>query len=92
MRTKVISALVCVLFVSSFIAVVGATAQDTQKMTGTVMSVKADTGEVMVQDDAGQTKSLTAGPEIDLKSLKEGDKIVVESDANGMIKSLEISK
>jgi len=29
---------------------------------------------------------------VDLKALKEGDPVSVESDANGVIKSLEVAK
>jgi hypothetical protein len=82
------------LFVFSFIGVAAVSAEEGQKITGTVMSINADTGEMVVKDDAGEMKSLIADPKagVDLKSLKEGDPVSVESDANGVIKSLEVSK
>ena len=82
------------LFVFSFIGVVAVSAGEGQKISGTVMSINADTGEMVVKDDAGEMKSLIADPKagVDLKMLKEGDPVSVESDANGVIKSLEVSK
>ena len=58
------------------------------------IGVAAVSAEMVVKDDAGEMKSLIADPKagVDLKSLKEGDPVSVESDANGVIKSLEVSK
>jgi hypothetical protein len=54
------------------------------------------TGEVIVKDDAGEMKTLMADPKaegaVDLKMLKEGDPVSVQSDSDGIIKSLEVSK
>jgi hypothetical protein len=82
------------LFVFSFIGVATLSAEEGQKITGTVMSINAETGEMIVKDDAGEMKSLMADPKagVDLKALKEGDMVNVESDANGVIKSLAVSK
>ena len=82
------------LFVCSFIGIAMLSAEEGNKITGTVMSINADTGEMIIKDDAGEMKSLVADPKagVDLKMLKEGDPVSVESDANGVIKSLEISK
>ena len=82
------------LFVFSFIGISMLSAEEGNKITGTVMSINADTGEMVIKDDAGEMKSLVADPEagVDLKMLKEGDPVSVESDANGVIKSLEVSK
>jgi len=82
------------LFVFSFIAVATLSAEKTQKITGTVMSINVETGEMIVKDAAGEMKSLMADPKtgVDLKMLKEGDPVSVESDSNGVIKSLKISK
>ena len=92
MLKKSLSMVLVALFVFSFIAVATVSAQD--KIEGTVMSVNAETGEVVVKDAAGEMKSLMADPKagVDLKMLKEGDPVSVESDANGVIKSLEVSK
>jgi len=82
------------LFVFSFIAVATVSAQETQKITGTVMSVNVETGEMIVKDDAGEMKSLMTDPKagVDLKMLKEGDPVSVESDSDGVIKSIAVSK
>ena len=92
MLKKSLSLVLTALFVFSFIAVATVSAQD--KIEGTVMSVNAETGEVIVKDAAGEMKSLMADPKagVDLKALKEGDPVSVESDANGVIKSLEVAK
>ena len=94
MLKKSVSMVLTALFVFSFIAVATLSAEETQKITGTVMSINAETGEMIVKDDAGEMKSLMADPKagMDLKMLKEGDPVSVESDSNGVIKSLEVSK
>lgn len=93
MLKKSVSMALMALFVFSFIAVATLSADETQKVIGTVMSVNVETGEVIVKDDAGEMKSLMADPKVvDLKVFKEGDMVVVESDENGAVKSLEVSK
>jgi len=93
MLRKSLSLVLVALFVFSFIAVATLSAEEGQKITGTVMSVNAETGEIVVKDDAGEMKSLVADPKaVDLKMLKEGDPVSAESDANGVIKSLEVAK
>ena len=91
MLKKSVSMALTVLFVLSLIAVVSVSAQE--KMQGTVMSVNADSGEIVVQDAAGETKTLMADPSaVDLKALKEGDAVSVEADADGAVKSIEVAK
>ena len=94
MLKKSLSMVLVGLFVFSFIAVVTVSAQETQKITGTVMSVNVETGEMIVKDDAGEMKSLMTDPKagVDLKMLKEGDPVSVESDSDGVIKSIAVSK
>ena len=93
MLKKSLSMVLMALFVFSFITVATLSAEEGQKITGTVMSINADTGEIVVKDDAGEMKSLVADPTaVDLKMLKEGDPVSAESDANGVIKSLEVAK
>ncbi|MEE4600771.1 MAG: hypothetical protein V2J65_05785 [Desulfobacteraceae bacterium] len=92
MLKKSLSIVIVALFVFSFIAVATLSAEE-GKITGTVMSVNVETGEMVVKDDAGEMKSLMADPKVvDLKVFKEGDMVVVESDENGAVKSLEVSK
>ena len=94
MLKKSVSMMLMALFVFSFIAVATLSADETQKTTGTVMSINAETGEMVVKDAAGEMKSFKADPKagVDLKMLKEGDPVNVESDSNGVIKSLAVSK
>ena len=95
MLKKSISMLMIALFVFSFITVAGVAAGENQKISGQVMSVNPENGEVTIKDDAGEMKSLTAGPDVnlvDLKSLQAGDQINVVSDSEGVIKSLAVSK
>ena len=96
MLKKSLSMALMALFVFSFIAVATLSADETQKIKGTVMSINVETGEVIVKDDAGEMKKLMADPKaeggVDLKMLKVGDPVSVESDSNGVIKSLAVSK
>ena len=93
MLKKSLSMVLVALFVFSFIAVATLSAEE-GKVTGKVKSINAETGEMVVEDPAGEPKSLMADPKagVDLKALKEGDPVSVESDANGVIKSLEVAK
>ena len=96
MLKKSLSMVLVGLFVFSFIAVATLSAQDTQKIKGTVMSINVETGEVIVKDDAGEMKTLMADPKaegaVDIKMLKEGDPVSVQSDSNGVIQSLEVTE
>ena len=96
MLKKSLSMALMALFVFSFIAVATLSADETQKITGTVMSINVDTGEVILKDDAGEMKTLMADPKaeggVDIKMLKEGDPVRVESDSKGVIKSLEAAE
>jgi hypothetical protein len=91
MLKKSVSMVVIALFVLSFIAVVTVSADETQKLSGTVDSFNPVTNELTIKDDTGDVKKLMAGPDIDMesiKNLKPGDSINVEADSNGVIKSL----
>jgi hypothetical protein len=91
MLKKSVLMVVIALFVFSFITVVAVSADETQKLSGTVDSFNPVTNELTIKDDAGDVKKLMAGPDIDmesLKNLKPGDSINVEADSNGVIKSL----
>ena len=94
MLKKSVSIMLMAIFVLSLISVAAVSADETQKITGTVMSINVETGEMIVKDAAGEMKSLVADPKtgVDLKMLKEGDPVSVESDSNGVIKSLAVSK
>ena len=93
MLKKSLSLVLIAVFTLSLIAVATLSAAETQKISGTVMSVNAETGEVIVKDAASETKTLMADPKaegaVDIKMLKEGDSVNVESDGNGVIKSIQ---
>jgi len=55
---------------------------------GTIVSINADIGTVGVQDQVGKLQTLTAGPEIDLKAFKKGDRVVIEYDKDMIIVSI----
>ena len=95
MLKKSLSMALVALFAFSFIAVATVSAGETQKITGTVMSVNVETREVILKDDAGEMKTLMADPKlevVDIKTLKEGDMVAVESDENGVIQTFEVAK
>jgi cold shock CspA family protein len=93
MLKKSLLMVVMALFVFSFFTVAVVSADDTQKITGTVDSYNPATNELTIKDDAGDVKKLMAGPDIDmesLKNLKPGDSVNVEADSKGVIKSLVV--
>ena len=94
MLKKSLTMMLVALFVVSFAAVATVSAGETQKIMGTVMSINVETGEMIVKDDAGEMKTLMADPKegVDLKMLKEGDPVVLETDSEGVIKSLDVAK
>lgn len=94
MLKKSLTMMLVALIVASFAAVATVSADETQKIKGTVMSVNVETGEMIVKDDAGEMKTLMADPKegVDLKMLKEGDPVSLETDSEGVIKSLNVAK
>ena len=86
--------MIAALFVLSFTAAALVSADEAQKITGTVMSINVETGEMIVKDSAGEIKTLMADPKegVDLKMLKEGDLVSLETDNEGVIKSLDVAK
>jgi hypothetical protein len=92
MLRKSLLMVVAALFVFSFVAAAVVSADETKKLSGTVDSVNADTGEVTIKDAAGNVQKLKAGPDIDMESLndlKPGDAVSVEVDSQGLIKSMD---
>ena len=91
MLKKSVLMVVMAFFVFSFFTVAVVSADETQKIAGTVDSFNPATGELTIKDDAGDVKKLKAGPDVDMKSLKnlkQGDSINVECDSKGVITSL----
>ena len=90
MLKKSLSIMLTALFVFSFIAVGTVSAAEVK---GEVVSVNAETGEMVIKDDAGEMKTLMADPKaVDLKMLKEGDMVSVESDDAGVVQSIKASE
>lgn len=58
------------------------------EVKGTIVSINSDIGTVGIQDQAGKMQTLTAGPEIDLKSFKEGDNVLIEYNKDMIIVSI----
>lgn len=74
MLKRIISVLVIALFMVSFAGV--AISKDTEEATtikGTVVSVDAGSGAVVVKDESGKMVTLTAGSTIDVTKLSAGD-------------------
>ena len=91
MLKKSLLMVVMALFVCSFITVAAVSADETQKITGTVDSFNPVTNELTIKDDTGDVKKLMAGTNIEmknLKKLKKGDAINMEADRKGIIKTL----
>ncbi len=92
MTRKLLPILIIALFMISFAGM--AVSQDVQEvqeamiLKGTIVSTNADVGKVMVQDESGKTMTLTAGPDTDLKTLSDGDRVSVEYSSDGVIKSI----
>lgn len=57
-------------------------------LDGTITDISYDTAQVTIEDDSGQQVILKAGPEIDLKSFREGDQIRSEYNSDMLVKSL----
>lgn len=63
-----------------------------QQMSGEVTTVFPETGILTIQDLAGKTVSLIAGPTVDLKTCPKGCLVTVEYDEKGIISSLSFPK
>jgi hypothetical protein len=87
---QLVSLLVMIMFVVSFAAVAISQMGTEEIMTinGQITSINADTGKVVTKSESGQMITLTAGSGIDLKTFSVGDKVKVECDNKGIIKSI----
>jgi Cu/Ag efflux protein CusF len=87
-----VAALMVALMVFGFIlagSLQSHAADQTTKITGKVVSVDAAAGKIMVEDSSGKVLSLSAGSDVDLKYVKEGDNIQMEVDNQNMIHSIQ---
>ncbi len=93
MIRKTSAIMVIALLVISFVSIaISQEAQETMIVKGTIISVNVDIGKVGLQDEHGNIMTLTAGPEIDLKTLSKGDRVSVEHSSDWVIKSITKQK
>ena len=94
LRTKkpfsLVAAIVLTLFLTS--ATVALAGDSVMVVSGTVVSVDPNSGKVAVINESGQTVSLTASPDYDLKTIQKGDKVTVEYDKKRVIKSINVEQ
>ncbi len=84
---KLVSVMLVALFMLSFAGV--AVSQESQgTITGTIIAIDADTGEVSVQDESGKKYTLTAGSDVDLETFSSGDKVNIDCGTDGVIRSI----
>ncbi len=62
-----------------------------QTVKGEIMSMDTIAGQVIIKDESGKMLNMQANPEMDLKGLKEGDKVTVETHG-GKLKSIVKNK
>lgn len=69
-------------------------AEETQKTTGTVISVDLEDGILTVKDLSGEVQSLRKDDkaDVDLKAVKIDDVVTVETNSEGLISSLTINE
>ncbi|MDL2124259.1 MAG: hypothetical protein LWX51_14565 [Deltaproteobacteria bacterium] len=62
---------------------------EVEKMTGMISDIMPDIGQIIVVDkESGNTVTLTAGPNVDLKNFNVGDHVVVECTSDMVIISI----
>ncbi len=94
---RIVSIILASFFVLSMLSVTAVEAKERlNAVSGTVVSVNADAGKLSLIDKAGRTFKLQAQPDKNpkvigqLKTIQEGDKVKVEFDEKGIIKSVNI--
>ena len=93
MIRKTASIMVIAMLVISFASIaVSQEAQETMIVKGIIISVNTDIAKVGLQDENGNIMTLTAGSEIDLKTLSKGDQVSVEHSSDWVIKSITKQK
>ena len=84
LKKQVLMMAVALLMISFAVVSVSQAAE----VKGTIVSINVDIGTVGVQDQVGKMQTLTAGPEIDLKAFKKGDRVIIEYDKDMIIVSI----
>jgi hypothetical protein len=85
---KVITVLIATLMIIPFIGFSNALAGEELVVTGTILSVNPDNGDVMIRDDAGNLHQLKADPSLDLKTLEKGQAVVANCNEDKIIQSI----
>ena len=78
---KAIFLMGAVLFLISFAGMTVASEDvvvETQTIKGSIVAVQADTAMVELKNEAGETMSLKAGPDINLEAFIEGQAVIIE--------------
>ena len=88
MNKKIITVLIAALMIMTSMGLSSALAGEELIVTGEILSVNPDSGEVMIRDDAGNLHSLKAEPALDLKSFEKGQKIVAKCNKDKIIQSI----
>jgi hypothetical protein len=84
---RMITVLIATLMIISFMGFSSALAGEELIVTGTILSVNPDSGEVMIRDDAGNLHQLKADPAVDLKTLEKGQAVVAKCNEDKIIQS-----
>ncbi|HIH97417.1 MAG TPA: hypothetical protein HA346_00125 [Thermoplasmata archaeon] len=88
MMKKMVQILIIAMFMVSFTGA-AFSAEKQNAITGTIIVIEIETGKVSVLDENNKTHSLiTAGSDINLGTFSQGDKVIVECDDGGVIKSI----
>lgn len=90
---KVVAILVLVLFIVPFVASGVSASQSsvgTKEVTGEVVSISSEKGEVIIKDTSGETVSLKAGPDVDIKTCHQGNTVTAEYNDKGVIIALRV--
>ncbi len=86
---KTVSMILVSFFVVTLIGVtLSQAATDTMVIKGTITSISDEARKLGVEDETGKIHTLTLIDTIDLKELSTGDKVLVECDNDGIIKSV----
>lgn len=89
MLTRIMSVLVIALFMVSFAGMaISKDTEDAATIKGTIVSIDAASGAVVVKDESGKMVTLTAGSAIDVTKLSVGDTATFVCNADMVIKSV----
>ncbi len=85
---KYFTVLIAALMIITSMGFSSALAGEELIVTGTILTVNPDSGEVMIRDDAGNMHQLKADPALDLKTLEKGQKVMAKCNKDKIIQSI----